>query len=128
MDLLGVITEKIDIDSMNVILLLGVILFGGTLVGRLFQKLKIPQVVGYIGLGVFLGQTGFSIIGSGTLTTLQPFSTFALGLIGFMIGGELKIQTIKKYGKQFITILLFESLGAFFIVSILITTVAMIFF
>jgi Kef-type K+ transport system membrane component KefB/predicted transcriptional regulator len=128
MEFIQIISEKINLQSSNMILLLGVVLFGGTLIGRLFQKWKIPQVVGYIGLGLVLGQTGFNIINRETLVNLHPFSTFALGLIGFMIGGELKIQTIKKYGKQFITILLLESFGAFFIVSILITFTAMFFF
>ena len=115
-------------DKLNALLLLGVVLFGGTWVGRLFQLWKIPQVVGYIGLGVVLGNTGLGWIDSITMTHLQPFSTFALGLIGFMIGGELKIKTIRKYGKQFTTILLMESLGAFVVVSILITTAGWFFF
>ncbi|MBN2657722.1 MAG: cation:proton antiporter [Spirochaetales bacterium] len=119
---------EINIHSINIILLLGVVLFGGTLTGRLFQKWKIPQVVGYIGLGVILGQTGLNIINSEIIGNLRPFSTFALGLIGFMIGGELKIQTIRKFGKQFISILLFESLSAFFVVFILITATAYFFF
>ena len=119
---------NLDFSSINMILLLGVVLFGGTLTGRLFQKLKIPQVVGYNGLGLILGQTGFNIINGDIITSLRPFSTFALGLIGFMIGGELKIQTIKKFGKQFVTILLMESLSAFVVVSILITAVSFIFF
>lgn len=120
--------EKTLLHSMDTILLIGIVLFGGTWIGRIFQKIKIPQVVGYIGLGLILGQTGFNLINQGTLNNLQPFSTFALGLIGFMIGGELKIQTIKKYGKQFLTILLFESFGAFFIVSILVTFTAYLLF
>ncbi|QEN03969.1 CBS domain-containing protein [Thiospirochaeta perfilievii] len=128
MKFFDIFTENVDFSSFNMILLLGVILFGGTLVGRLFQKWKIPQVVGYIGLGLVLGQTGFNLINSKTLTNLQPFSTFALGLIGFMIGGELKLKTIKKYGKQFLTILLMESLGAFFIVFILISITSYLFF
>lgn len=119
---------EINIHSINMILLLGVVLFGGTLTGRLFQKWKIPQVVGYIGLGLLLGQTGLNFINKEIITNLRPFSTFALGLIGFMIGGELKIQTIKKFGRQFITILLMESLSAFVVVSILITATAYFFF
>ncbi|MCK5736027.1 MAG: cation:proton antiporter, partial [Spirochaetaceae bacterium] len=115
-------------ERLNALLLLGVVLFGGTWVGRLFQMWKIPQVVGYIGLGLALGNTGLGWIDLKTLTHLQPFSTFALGLIGFMIGGELKIKTIRKYGKQFTTILLMESFGAFIVVSILITAAGWFFF
>ncbi|MCD6343098.1 MAG: cation:proton antiporter [Spirochaetaceae bacterium] len=120
--------EHLNPEKLNALLLLGVVLFGGTWVGRLFQLWKIPQVVGYIGLGLALGNTGLGWIDLTTMSHLQPFSTFALGLIGFMIGGELKIKTIKKYGKQFTTILLMESLGAFVVVSILITLASWFFF
>ena len=59
------------------------------------------------------------------LTTLEPISTLALSLIGFLIGAELQIPTIRKYGKQFVGILIFESVTPFFIVSIV---VALIYF
>ena len=104
--------------DLNVILLLGIIVFFGTMGGRLFQVLKIPQVVGYITVGIFLGLSGIRFINASILDSLQPFNAFALGLIGFMIGGELKIGTLRRYGKQFTYILLMESLGAFLFVSI----------
>ncbi len=126
--ILSFFSSHVSLEHINALLVLGVVLFGGTWAGRLFQTWKIPQVVGYITLGVLLGRTGLGWIDADTLKNLQPFSTFALGLIGFMIGGELKIQTIKKYGRQFTTILLFESLGAFVIVSILIGTAGWFFF
>ncbi len=107
--------------DLNVILLLGIIVFFGTFGGRLFQILKIPQVVGYITVGIFLGLSGIHFINSTILDALQPFNAFALGLIGFMIGGELKIGTLRKFGKQFTYILLMESLGAFFFVSIFVS-------
>lgn len=102
----------------NLLFLLGLALFGGTIGGRLFQKLKIPQVVGYITIGILIGQTGLNIVNQQLIETLQPFNYFALGLIGFMIGGELKWQIFVKYGKQFLAILLFEGLSAFVIVTI----------
>ena len=117
--LLDFFTSHINTDHLNLIFLIGVVLFGGTFVGRMFQKLKIPQVVGYICLGVLLGRTGIRFINEDIIETLQPFNFFALGLIGFMIGGELKIATLKKYGKQFSMILVMEAMGAFLIVSAL---------
>ena len=122
------LSGHLDPHMLNALLLLGVVLFGGSGIGRLFQRLNIPQVVGYIGLGVLLGNTGFGWIDDVTMASLQPFSTFALGLIGFMIGGELKIATVRKYGRQFTTILLLEAFGAFLIVSILVTAAGWIFF
>ncbi|HQO57553.1 MAG TPA: cation:proton antiporter [Candidatus Omnitrophota bacterium] len=112
---------------LNMLLVLGLALFGGTIGGRLFQKIKIPQVVGYIFIGFLLGPSIVGIINSQMLQTLVPFSHFALGLIGFMIGGELNRQTLKKYGKQFAVILLFEGMFAFILVTLLIGGIGSLF-
>jgi len=122
------IFTKVSVPHLNVLFLLGLALFGGTIGGRLFQKLRIPQVVGYIAIGIVIGESGFRIIDSDIISTLQPLSYFALGLIGFMIGGELKKEAIVKYRKQFIDILLFEGLTAFLVVSILIGGVGSLLF
>ncbi|MEL3907345.1 MAG: cation:proton antiporter [Treponema sp.] len=112
------------VETTNLILLLGFILLLGTIGGRLFQKLKIPQVVGYIVIGIIIGQSGFQILSANVITALNPLSSIALSLIGFMIGGELKVQVLKKYGKQFIGILLFESIVPFIVVGFVITAAA----
>ena len=115
------------IDSSNLVLLLGLILLLGTINGRLFQKLHIPQVVGYIVIGIIIGQSGFQVLSSAVISALDPISSIALSLIGFLIGGELKIGVLKKYGKQFVGILLFEAIVPFFIVSTIVTFVSYMF-
>lgn len=111
------IFTKVHIPHLNVLFLLGLALFGGAIGGRFFQKLRIPQVVGYIAIGIAIGESGLKIIGHDTILALRPFSYFALSVIGFMIGGELKREVLRKYGKQFINILLFEGITAFIFVS-----------
>ena len=113
-----------SVESANLILMLGTILFLGAIGGRLFQKLKIPQVVGYIVIGILIGQSGLQVLNADVVTTLTPLSNMALTLIGFMIGGELKIATIKKYGKQFVGILMMEAIIPFIVVTILVTTIS----
>ncbi|MCF7908059.1 MAG: cation:proton antiporter [Candidatus Omnitrophica bacterium] len=100
--------------------LLGLALFGGTIGGRLFQKLKIPQVVGYIAIGLAIGESGLGMVDQSVVSALQPFNYFALGLIGFMVGGELKKEVFSKYGRQMMTILFCEGIGPFLLVSLLI--------
>ena len=109
------------------VLLLGIIMFFGALGGRIFQKLKIPQVVGYIVIGILIGSSGFQILKIETIIALNPVNTIALSLIGFLIGAELKIDVIKKYGKQFVGILIGESVTPFFVVGFFVTLVAYIF-
>ena len=122
------IFHDLPIHHLNMLFLLGLALFGGTVGGKIFQKLRIPQVVGYIIIGIFIGQTGIKIINSTSIDTLKPFNYFALGLIGFMIGGELKKEVLLKYGRQFISILLFEGLTAFVVVTLSVGFVGMFVF
>ena len=121
------IIEKISLIHLNSLFLIGLAIFGGTLGGRIFQKIKTPQVVGYIVIGIILGQSGLKIISKETISAFQHFNSFALGLIGFMIGGELQLDVFKKYGKQFIYILFFEALSAFIFVSAMVFVFCMIF-
>ncbi|MBL7158464.1 MAG: cation:proton antiporter [Candidatus Omnitrophica bacterium] len=113
--------------NINILLLLGLAIFGGMVGGRLFQKLKIPQVVGYIIIGIIIGESGFKIVDDSIIMALRPFNYFALGLIGFMVGGELKKEAFSKYGKNFLSILICEGLGPFILVSLFISLAGIFF-
>ncbi|UCE99328.1 MAG: cation:proton antiporter [Planctomycetota bacterium] len=102
---------------LNLALLFGLVIWGGTLGARLFQKLRIPQVVGCIIVGIFLGDV-FNVITHQHIETLEPFTMFALGVIGFMIGAELRSDVFRKYGKQFFIILFAQGIGAFLLVAV----------
>ena len=115
------------LEATQFVLLLGIIMFFGALGGRLFQKLKIPQVVGYIVIGILIGSSGLQILRPEIIQALNPINSIALSLIGFLIGAELKIDVIKKYGKQFVGILIGESITPFFVVGILVSVVAFLF-
>lgn len=108
------------IHATQLVLLIGIIMFAGAMGGWLFQKLKIPQVVGYIVMGILIGSSGMHILEPDVIAALDPISTVALSFIGFLIGGELKIDTIRKYGKQFVSILLFEAITPALVVGCLI--------
>jgi len=104
-------------EELNIILLIGIAIFGGTIGGRIIQRLHIPQIIGYIVIGVILGPL-LNIISQQTVQTLEPFNLFALGVIGFLIGGELKRDIFVKFGRQVFAILLFEGCFAFSLVGI----------
>ncbi len=110
--------------GLNLALLFGLIVLGGVLGSRLFQRFHIPQVVGCVVVGIFLGQDVFNIITVERIESLEPFTMFALGIIGFMIGAELRAEVFKKYGRQFFIILLSQGFGAFVLVSIATSAVA----
>jgi Kef-type K+ transport system membrane component KefB len=106
-------------SSLPVLLVIGCAVFFGSLGARIFQWLRIPQVVGYIVIGIVIGRSGLGLIDADTVTRLQPLNFFALGVIGFMIGGELHRNVFRKHGSQFLKILLSEGLSAFVAVGLL---------
>jgi Kef-type K+ transport system membrane component KefB len=99
-------------------IILGVSVFWGILGAWGFRKMHIPQVVGYIAIGLLIGESGFKLIRMADITALQPFNLFALGIIGFLVGGEIHISTLKKYAKQFTAILIGEGVTAFLLVGL----------
>ncbi len=104
--------------STSTLLVLGTAIFGGTLGATLFQRFRVPQVVGYIVMGLIIGQSGLGLVSTSDMENLQSLNLFALAIIGFLVGGELHKEIFTKYGKQFAAILLGEGLGAFFLVGI----------
>jgi len=101
----------------NLVLLFGLVILGGTLGARLFQRLHVPQVVGCIIVGILLGDV-LRVIRPEMIEALKPFTMFALGLIGFIIGAELRGDVFAKYGRQFFIILFSQGLGAFLLVVV----------
>ncbi|MBN1787285.1 MAG: cation:proton antiporter [Sedimentisphaerales bacterium] len=118
---------EIDIHHLNSLLIIGIAIFLGTIGARLFQHLHIPQIIGYITIGIILGPA-LGIISPKTVEIFEPFNLFALGIIGFLIGGELKKSIFIQYGKQVFYILLFEGLTAFVLSTILCTLALLLIF
>ncbi len=113
--------------SSNILFLLGVGIFGGIAGAWFFQKIKIPQVLGYLAIGIIIGKSGFKLIDGAVIDSLKNFNFFALGIIGFLVGGELHGSTMKKYGKQFSAILFGEGVLAFSLVTISVSIVLYMF-
>jgi len=106
----------------RLILLIGIAVILGSIGGRIFARLRIPQVVGYIVIGILailVGGAWFHDITPGDIQRLEPISLFALAIIGFSVGGELKKEVFQKHGKGFVIVLLCEGLAAALFVTIL---------
>jgi len=107
------------------ILLIGIAVILGSIGGRIFARFRIPQVVGYVIMGIlaiFVGGVWFhaiSLTDIQDIQRLEPISLFALAIIGFSVGGELRKEVFQKHGRGFIIVLLFEGLTAALFVTIL---------
>ncbi len=105
-------------SHLNLALLFGLVILGGAFGARLFQKFHIPQVVGCVVVGIILGRDVLNLITPERVEALKPFTMFALGIIGFMIGAELRAEVFRKYGRQFFIILFSQGFGSFLLVAL----------
>ena len=81
----------------RLILLIGNAVSLGSTGGRIFARLRVPQVVGYIIIGILailVGGAWFHDITPEDIKRLEPISLFALAIIGFSVGGELKADLL----------------------------------
>ena len=114
-EILEAILAKADVS--NYILIIGAAIFAGIVAAWFVKKLHIPQIVGYVAIGVILGPV-LGFIPQAAVQSLELFNMVALGLIGFLVGGELKRDIFLKFGKQVPIVLLFEGVTAFLLVGV----------
>ena len=106
--------------DLRLLLLGGLIIIGGFAAGKLFQKIKIPRVLGFIVIGLILGESVFAILHANILEDLQPLIDLALGFIGFTVGTELDVSKVIKGSKKLFIILMCEAMGTFALVTLLV--------
>ncbi len=97
-------------------LISGAVLLCAFLVKLIFNRLRIPEVTGYVVIGIILGISLVRLLDERALDSMEWISSIGLCLIAFLIGIELKWDNLKKLGKSIIFIVLFETMGAFIIV------------
>ena len=105
----------------------------GLLSTRLMKKIKLPNVTGYIIVGIIMGPFVFGLFFNGFdfskasdlsspiysyVKNLSWVSNVALGFIAFSIGSSFKANVLKQVGKKVIVITIFEALGGSLVVSL----------
>ncbi|MEG1291780.1 MAG: cation:proton antiporter [Lachnospiraceae bacterium] len=90
------------------------------LVGKLVSKMKLPAILGWLITGMLLGPHGLTLVNNvvldaGWYHTIVSILECAVGL---MIGTELVWKKIKKSGAQIMITTLTQSLGTFFLVTL----------
>lgn len=71
----------------------------GLLSGRLFEKMKLPGLLGMIIVGVLIGPYGFSLLSDDILSVSGDLRNIALIVILLRAGLGIKKEDIKKVGK-----------------------------
>lgn len=93
-------------------------LFLALISGKIVKQLKLPNVTGYLIMGLITGPYCLNIIPEDVVSLLSIIPEIALGFIAFSIGAEFKVSYLKKVGKSPIIIAMAEAIGAVLIVDI----------
>jgi Kef-type K+ transport system membrane component KefB len=97
---------------MNEILSVGLILLAALAAGHLAQRIRLPEVTGYLAMGALIGPTALDVITHDNLEALQLLSEVALGLILFSIGTIFEAVTFRPLGARVALITAAEAFGA----------------
>lgn len=106
------------------LLAIAIALIFGLLATRVMKLIGLPNVTGYLLVGLIIGPHALGIISEEVLSGangaggIDIVSTVALGFIGFSIGVEFKLSHIKEIGKSAITITFFQALAATLFVDV----------
>jgi Kef-type K+ transport system membrane component KefB len=106
--------QPIEFDALTIIGLVIVLAYLGS---KLVQRIGVPQVVGFILVGVLLGSSFFNVVPLSLVHELSFISEIALGLIGFDMGSHLRFDDLRRLGRSIVAILLAEGVGTFILVA-----------
>ncbi|MFV8754861.1 cation:proton antiporter [Nannocystaceae bacterium ST9] len=83
----------------------GFILIGAYTMGELFRRMRLPALLGYLAAGMLFGpklallvfgSEGVAPIGAGIIPELALINVLAVGVIGTMGGGEIKVADLRE--------------------------------
>lgn len=83
----------------------GFILVGAYVMGELFRRMRMPALLGYLAAGmlfgpklsvILFGNEGLAPIGAGVISELGLINVLAVGVIGTMGGGEIKLSDLRE--------------------------------
>jgi Kef-type K+ transport system membrane component KefB len=97
---------------------IGLILLLALLAGHLVKMLRVPEVTGYVLVGVALGPSVLGWLSHDTLSALGVLSEVALGLILFSVGSVFEFSLFRRMGPDVLLITLIESALAGTLVTI----------
>lgn len=104
--------------DVNLLCYLAIALMLALLSSKVVKLVKLPNVTGYLAVGLLAGPYCLNLIPIDIVDSLSIIPEVALGFIAFSIGAEFRVSYLKKVGKAPIIIAIAESVGAVLVVDL----------
>ena len=82
------------LTGVDLVLAVGIMVIVGFWAGLAAAKLRFPRITGYIIAGILLSPSVLNIISVPIIEDLSIITDIALGIIAFLIGGSLRLETL----------------------------------
>jgi len=111
-------------SDLHIILALMAIFIGALLGGRIAALLHVPRVTGYLLTGLMLGPSTAKLldvpasISTQALTDLKPLANLALALIMMNVGGQFRLESLRRWRWRIFALSGIESSLTFLLVAI----------
>jgi Kef-type K+ transport system membrane component KefB len=110
---------------LNEILSVGLILIAAVIAGHLAQLVRVPEVTGYLLVGLALGPSALDLVSHDNVATLGFLSEVALGLILFNIGAIFETSNFRRVGSGVVRVTLWEATLAMVCVAAVLLTLGL---
>lgn len=89
----------------ELLLALGLLLLGAWLAGRLFERLRLPKLTGYLALGLLAGPSLLGLVSKDAQANLRFVNHLAVSLIALTAGGEIRLEWLRGRVRQLVTLI-----------------------
>ncbi|KUJ86080.1 sodium:proton antiporter [Ruegeria marisrubri] len=86
------------------LIVLGLLFLTGLAVDALGHRTKLPRVTLLLLCGLFVGGAGLDLIPRSVQDLYPMVSVVALGMVAFLLGGELSLNTLREHGRGILVI------------------------
>lgn len=99
------------------LLYVGSLVLLGYICARVFGRMGLPSVTGYLIAGLLAGPSALEFVGKGALDALAPVAAFGLATIFFMLGEEFKLHELRKMGGRLLALTVIQCVATVAIVA-----------
>ena len=115
--MIGTVEALRELLAQHALFSLGILLLLGFLIGKLSNRVGLPEITGYIVAGLLVGEAFLGVIPPHMGEGLGLVTEVALGLIAITIGGEFYWVKLKRMGNAIVIVTLVQLFLAFLVVA-----------
>jgi Kef-type K+ transport system membrane component KefB len=113
----GVVPPGTGSGRSSVTMAVGFLLLSAYLLGWVAKSIGLPRITGYLLTGLLFGPDLLNAVTARNLADLELISRFAIGIIAFVAGGELRPKLLRERGRGVALVLACEMLAVLLVVG-----------